>query len=336
MLLFLLVATAFWWFSLMDFGARVYSGQGLVSFGDSFTSWQGSYVNDLSAHIGGSLNNQAAGGTGTTQATRSALASLPVNRKAAVSTLAGFNDIGLCGSPSIELIKSNTRSLIAAALLKENAPASALRSSGAWSALGGAYGGRAFAIGGTGMFTIDPAAYLEWDFFGETLVVGAYATNVFLSGGPWVYRPVRVSIDGGPYQLLETANINTTEDYAYVVMVLKNLGYTKHTVRLSVDDPSYYTTVDYVGTLIEPAAARGVLVGGIPTRTDWGSGLATQAMTDTANAAIESVVSEFSEYPVRYVAVEDYYSSVGPDGIHPDSAGHDQIFQAFKSRISLW
>ncbi len=322
----------------MIFGAKAFIAAGLIAFGDSFTTGLGAsvpanaYINKLSAYLGGTLSNNAVSGTGTTRATQNAHAVLPVNRKSAVSVLAGFNDIGAYGANAYTEIASNLRSLIACALLRENVPASAMRSGGNWTALPNAYGGRAFAIGGTPMYTNDPNAWREWDFFGETLVVGG------ITSFPLPYRSFNVSIDGGPPQLMQAENINPNETYSYAVLVLQNLGFAKHTVRLSVADASYWTTIDYVGTLMEPAAAQAVLIGEIPTRAVWPNGIVNQAVTDAANAAIASVVAEFAEWPVAYVPIGQFYSAADTwymDGIHPSDMGHDKIFRAFESQLSL-
>jgi len=326
----------------MIFGAPIFIGYGLNAFGDSFTIGSGAsdtahqYAIRLNGFIGGAINNKAVSGTGTTIAAQNACTYLPNNRKSAVSILAGYNDLGHFGANAYTEIKSNLRSLIACSLLSESIPASAMRSNGVWNALGSNFGGRAFASGGTPLYTDDALAWLEWDFYGETLVVGAFSTCAYGAEGP-AYHNVKVIIDGGVSQLLQTLNIQCNELYAYTSLILKNLGFSKHTVRLSVDDPSYHTTVDYVGTLIEPKIAQAVLVGEIPTRILWSSGLATQAMTDLVNIYIADTVAEFAEWPVKVVPISQFYftSDVGPDGLHPNDNGHLHIYQAFKSQISL-
>lgn len=327
--------------SPMDFGARAILGAGMYGFGDSFSVGGGASVQTngfsylLAAKIGGTFTNLAVSGTRTAAAAKAALGSLPVVRRPAVVMMSGFNDILTGGS--VASIQCNTRALIAAALLKENVPASGLRQSGAWSVLG-ADGGRANFIGGTGLYTTDPNAYLEWDFFGETLVIGSYTT------AGTQYKDFNVSIDGGAPASFAASGM-TSEVYPATglnALVLQNLGFGKHTVRLSqkAGAPGTYMVVDYVGTLAEPGATGSAFVGQIPSMLNWTYGGLTinQAIEDTANAGIASVVAEFAGWPVRLVPVNDFYTPdathTAPDGEHPTDAGHVQIETAFWSRMS--
>lgn len=337
------IATVSWQIAMMDFGARILTGNGVIALGDSFTLGAGAssqahwYANRVNAFIGGTVNNQGVSGSGTITAAKMALAAIPVNRKKAVTVLSGFNDIGRTGAAAYDKIKANHRAIIAAAFLREAVPASATSMVGSWTALGDSLGGRAFAAGGTPMYTTDAAAYLEWKFFGETLVVGSYTQ---ISSG--AYKDFDVSIDGGAPVVYQSLGLN---DEAYPssgfnALVFKNLGFTEHTVRISPKSGGAYTVVDYLGTLIEPSAAVGLLIGEVPTRTQWtyAGNTINQTVTDDASAAIASVVAEFSEWPVRMVPIGDFYTSgdVGPDGYHPTDVGHEQLFRAFKSQISLW
>jgi len=328
-------------FSLMDFGSRAVVGAGIYGFGDSFSVGGGassqangfSYL--LAAKVGGTFTNLAVSGTRTASAAKAAMGSLPVLRKPIVVMMSGFNDILTLGS--VVSIQANHRALIAASFLKENVPASAMRRSGTWTALG-ADGGRANFIGGTGLYTTDPNAYLEWDFFGETLVVGGYTT----SGTE--YKDFNVSIDGGTPTTF-SASAMTSETYPATglnALVLKNLGFGKHTVRLSQKASviGVYMAPDYVGTLAAPGATGSTFIGQIPSMLNWSyaGNTINQAVEDAANAGIASVVAEFSEWPVRLVPVNDFYTPdsthTAADGEHPTDAGHAQICAAFWSRMS--
>lgn len=328
----------------MDFGTRAVLGAGVYSFGDSFTVGGGAsapangYASLLAAKIGGTFTNMGVSGTRTAAAAKAALGILPVVRKPAVTMMSGFNDILTSGTASYTGIQSNTRALIAASLLRENVPASAMRQSGSWTTLG-ADGGRANFIGGTGLYSTDPNAYLEWDFFGETLVIGGFTTVA--PGG--TYKDFNVSVDGGA-PLTFSAYGMTNEAYPNTglnALVLQNLGFGKHTVRLSQKaGPGAYLVVDYVGTLAAPGATGSTFIGQIPSMVNWTyNGLTiNQAIEDGANAAIASVVAEFSVWPVRLVPVNAFYTP-GPgytisDGEHPTDAGHAQICAAFWSRVS--
>lgn len=329
----------------MDFATPPYSGCGLISFGDSFTVGQGAsapanaYAAKLAAYMGGSFSNRGVSGTGLTNAAAQAYASMPVYRRQVVSILAGFNDISAYGAPAYDLMKTELRSLLASCFLRENVPASALRRSGSWGNMTNV-GGRANSIGGNGIFTQSLSAYLEWDFFGETLVVGSYTSHTGSAPNFGLYEPVNISIDGGPPQVLQTVGVNVFDNYAYATQVLKNLGLAKHTVRLS-PIAGGNTTLDYVGTLTNPEESQSVVVGDIPTRTQWTRGSLTidQQITDGGTAAIREIIAEFTAdgWPVVSAPIGDFYNAadVGPDGIHPTDAGHLAIFNAFSQSIPL-
>lgn len=333
-----------WWMSLVDFGARFNYGSSVLAIGDSFTLGNGAsdlpheYISRFGVYVNGAINNQAVSGTGSSVSAKALLATVPLLRKQGVTILSGFNDIGATGVASIEKIKSNHRAMLAASFLREAVPASlAPRSAGAWTVLGSSAGGKSFAIGGTPMYSDEAAAYLEFDFYGETLVVGAYTQ---ISTG--FYNDLNVSIDGGAPTIYKSLG-ESDDPYpavGYNANIYRNLGVGKHTVRLSAVSAGMHCVIDYIGTMIDPADAYGVLVGSVPTRTNWTHDTFTtdQATTDAASAAIASVVAEFSDYPVRLVPISDFYTTadVGPDGYHPSDTGHFHIYQAFRSRVSLW
>src|SRR4029077_5799235 len=85
------------------------------------------------------------------------------------------------------------------------------------------------------------------------------------------YNDLNVSIDGGAPTVYQSLGLND-EPYpavGYNANVYRNLGAGKHTVRISAVSAGELCVIDYIGTLIDPAAAYGVLVGGVPTRTNW-------------------------------------------------------------------
>jgi lysophospholipase L1-like esterase len=328
----------------MGFGAKFPAGLGVLAFGDSFTLGVGAsdqahwYISRFAAYVGGSVNNKAISGTGTSASAKALLSNSPLLRKQGTTILSGFNDIGATGMASIEKIKSNHRAMLAASFLRDAVPASlAPRSSGVWNTLGSSAGGKSFALGGTPMFSDDVGAYLEFDFYGETLVVGAYTQ---ISTG--FYNDLNVSIDDGAPTIY--LSLGESDDpypaVGYNANVYRNLGAGKHTVRLSGVSTGKHCVIDYIGTLIDPADAAGVLVGGVPTRTNWTHGEFTtdQATTDAASYAIAGVVAEFPDYPVQYIPIADFYSAadVWTDGYHPSDLGHQLIAQAFRSRVNLW
>jgi lysophospholipase L1-like esterase len=329
-------------FMAVDYGARFTRGATISAYGDSFTA--GAYASDtahvyvsrLAAYTGATVNNQAVSGTETAEAAKALLATQPVLRKAPVTVLSGFNDIGRWGTAAFPKIGANTRAMIAAAFLRDVVPASAApRSLGRWIAPGASIGGKSVAVGGTAMYSDDAGAYLEFDIYGPTAVVGAFTQ---ISTG--TYADLNVSVDGGApsvYQSLGLTNMPYPQ-VGYNALVLRNLGVGKHTIRVSAVQSGLHCVIDYVGTLVDPEHAAGMLVGGVPTRTNWtiDGNTINQAITDQASAIIASVVSEFPGYPVRFVPVNDFYNTgFASDGYHPDDTGHFLIYQAFRSRLNL-
>jgi len=325
-----------------DFGTRYLAGAGMYGYGDSFGVAGGasnqahgfSYL--LAAQIGGTFTNAAVSGTRTAAAARAALTNLPVMRRPAVMALTGFNSI-LTGA-AVTSIQADHRAIIAASLLRENVPASAMRSSGTWISYGSSDPGRSNAIGGTAMYSTDPNAWREWDFFGDNVVVGGYTT----SGSQ--YKDFSVSIDGSTPVTFSASGM-TSEAYpatGFNALVLRGLGLGKHTIRVSQKSGAsgVYMVVDYVGTLAAPGSTGSTFIGQIPSMTNWTyNGLTiNQAIEDAANAGIASVVDEFSDYPVFLVPVNDFYTPdsthTAADGEHPTDAGHAQIAAAFWSRMS--
>lgn len=325
----------------MSFGTRYLAGAGMYGFGDSFSVGAGAsspangFSALLAAHIGGTFTNKAVSGTRTMHAAKAAVATLPVNHREAVVMLSGFNDILTGGS--VDSISANTRAVIAASLLRDNVPGSAMRRYGSWTLYGSSDPGRSNAVGGQAMYTTDTNARLEWDFFGDNLVIGGYTTV----GAQ--YKDFSVSVDGGPPATFHASGM-TSEAYPSTglnALVLRGLGKGKHTVQLYQKSgaPGTYMVVDYVGTMASPGSIGSTFIGHIPSMLDWTyNGLTiNQAIEDAANAGIAAVVAEFSDYQVFLVPVNDYYTPdsthTAADGEHPTDAGHAQIFGAFWLRV---
>lgn len=331
----------------MQFGQKTKRGEGVIAIGDSFTvglnatSEAAKYVNRLGGYIGGAVANQGYGGEGWVYCANKALA-LNSDRSRLVTFLAGLNDIrisnGTGGYGAFPKIKANLHAALAACFLQESVPASKLTKSGNWMTLASVAGGRAINIGGTAMYTPDMNAYMEWEFFGETLVIGAIAC---LNSNGKMYSNMLVTIDNGPQELMQVEG-QTNETYGYVAKVYKNLGFGKHTVRIQPADTTNYSCVlDYVGTLCEPWANGPVLVGHIPYVINYTTGthVATPQMFTDANAEMDAIVAEWSDWGVAIVPTNDFFdpaTGCDTDGVHPNNTGHVQIYNGFKSRVSLW
>jgi len=257
-------------------------------------------------------------------------------RRALITICAGLNDVRKNGSLSFKKIECAYRSMLACAFIGKNVtPSDSLyvRRAGAWNTLANV-GGRANYIGGTGLYTNDVSASLEWDFYGENLVIGSITTNSISN-----YQDFKVIIDGVDF-IFEN-NLLTDENYTPNARIFNNLGDGKHTVRIEPISANQWTVIDYLGTLSEPYAQGSVLIGHIPYLTNL-LHLGYTTSIDEINAAnniIDSVALEFADYPVATVKTNDFYKmplDVGSDGVHPNNNGHLHIFDAFHNSLSIW
>lgn len=320
--------------------SKFIAGSGILSFGDSFTVGSNAtsnygYAQMLAAYVGGPASNYGAGSSLTTYSTAKGFAYLPVGyRRQLVTYMAGLNNIRGGGAAAIPCIEGDLRAFIAASLLATAVPASSLPKTGSWSALASDWGGKSYALGGTAMFTSDINATMRYNFYGDNMVVGAYRTS-----GVGHYQDFEIEIDGGAPILFSLLGL-TNKTATYDAKVISGLGVGRHTAIFRPINSIPHTVIDYVGTLVAPGSQAPVLIGKIPYLLNWAqyNSIATQAIADDANAVIESVAAEFSGYDVQVVEVNDFYdysTNCSSDGIHPTSAGHTQISNAFKDRIVL-
>lgn len=321
---------------------KVILGNGIASYGDSLTVGYSAtnnygYSQMLGTLIGGMVENYGVGSMGTTEAVRQAhLHNLVGYRGKAVSIMAGLNDIRSGGATAYEKIANDLRAFLVASLLRTAIPASSMGRVGAWTAqTNQQFGGKAFALGGTPMYTSDTSAYTAVKFYGESFVVGAYATS-----GLGHYQDLDISIDGGdPVRFEMLGKTNVTASYA--VKVFQGLGDGAHVARIRPINNTPYSVLDYVGTLMPKGAQGPIFVGLIPYIQNWtqyGS-IATREICDAANSVIASVVAEFDGYDVVLVDPNKYYdpaTQCSTDGIHPTSAGHTAIFNAFAEQVEVF
>ena len=327
----------------MDFGSYIATGDKLLLCGDSILYGSGAsalgnaFCYKLAAKIGGSVNNQAIGGTRSAAIAGKAVALMPVLRKNPVILGTCINDIltfaaSNQGVSTYEGMKSNYRAILASAFLRDNVAASNMRVTGSW--VPGLSGCRSYSIGGAAMYTADANATLEWDFYGETLVVvGPTTINT-------IYKDVNVAIDGGAATVFH-ASAKVAEPYATTglnALVFQNLGAGPHTVHISqkAGQAGVYMCVDYVGTLAEADATGSVFVSQVPNVNipswTWNGVTFSQQILDDANSAIAAVVAEFAGWRVKLVPVNSHYtpaSQTCADGLHPNDAGHQKWFEAF-------
>jgi hypothetical protein len=325
---------------IKNLGSQFYGDS--LTVGYNATSNNG-YAQQLATLLGGG-NNYAIGHTNTLSATREAYRYLPLNRRSFASYMSGLNDIRSSGANAYAQIEKSHRAFLAACFLKDACPASLMRRTGTWtgfidsvgSGLGGyRHGGKSYALGGTPLYQATPSltAHLDWDFYGDNLVVGGFTTNT--AGN---YQDLGISIDGGSVQTFSLYHLIDDNTMGYDAKIFTGLGAGPHTVRLSPLSTNHDTCIDYVGTLTDAIGSAPAFVSKIPYLGVW-TAPATQAIFDAANVIIGNVVAEFTTlgYPVELVDVNAFYSTVNcdTDGIHPKTAGHTQILNAYLDKMTI-
>ena len=312
----------------------------LQSFGDSFTvGFNASpqtlgYAKLLANLIGGTFNNYGVGSSMSTTSAKLGHQNIAVNRTKTVTWMAGLNDIRQAGLAAIPKLEGNLRAFLAGCFLTSICPASLMTRNGAWTALSNTYGGKSFYNGGTPLYcNSNMNAYLEWNFTGDNVVVGAYRTN----GTTGYYRDLSITIDGGAPVIFALFG-NTNEIVTFDAKVIKGLGSGAHTIRIKPTTTAAHTVVDFVGTLANND--NPVLVSEIPYLLNWAqySSVATQAICDQANQSITNVLAEFSEFNIAKVLANTFYNPqtmCSSDGIHPTNAGHEALLNAFLNKINL-
>lgn len=323
---------------------NVINGIGLLAFGDSFTVGSNAtnnvgYAQQLATYIGGTSVNYGVGSSMSTVSAKKALEVLPEGyRRPVISYMAGLNDIRGGGTAALPKLEGNLRSFLAACFLRDVCPASKMRRTGTWTAQANNYGGKSFYCGGTPLDTSGSLSNsLEWDFYGDNVVIGAYPTN----GVSSFYRDLSISVDGGAPVTFELLG-KTNELISYDAKIIRGLGAGIHTVRVTPLSTSAHNILDYVGTLVDGGTQSPVFVSEIPYLLNWAqySSIATQAICDAANVVINNVVAEFPGLDIEVIKVNDFYDPTLPgkcssDGIHPTSSGHADILNAFKDKITL-
>jgi lysophospholipase L1-like esterase len=314
-------------------------GDGLQSFGDSFTVGYNAsnnigYSKLLANTIGGTFTNRGVGSSMSTTAAKLSRQHLLPSRTMPVTFMAGLNDIRQAGLAAIPKLQGNLRSFLTDCFLSQVVPASQMVRVGTWTALPNSYGGKAYYNGGTPLYcNSNINASLTWNFSGDNVVIGAYRTN----GTTGNYRDVNISIDNGTPVVFELHG-NTNEIVTFDTMIISGLGDGAHTVKIMPTTTAAHTTVDYVGTLNKDMPP--VLVSEIPHLLNWAqySSIATLPICNEANLAIDAILAEFAEYPVQKIHTNSFYdeqSMCSSDGIHPTTAGHSAIFDAFMNEINL-
>ncbi|NNU70380.1 hypothetical protein G9X67_34560 [Rhizobium sp. WYCCWR 11152] len=315
-------------------------GQGVQAFGDSFTVGNNATSNvgfapRFRGIVGGPFYNFGVGHMGAQTAARNGYENHAIGARTIANTwMAGLNDIRGTGVAAFAEIEQGLTAFLASAFLGSYKPASLMTKIGTWTALSNAYGGKAFSLGGTPLYTnSNMSASLSWTFTGDNVVIGSYATN----GTTGYYQDLDIEIDGvhSPFNILGKTDIQA----GVAAKLITGLGAGSHTITIHPTTTAAHTVVDFVGT-VTPDNKAPVLVSHIPYVADWAAygSVATKEIADAANILIGEVVSRFQAIGclVELVEVNEFYDPSGSsDGIHPPDRGHSQITMAFLDRVIL-
>ena len=346
------------------FRIPVTPGQALKAFGDSITVGTGAsvaatygYIQRLAQYLRAPLTNAAVSGTGSNSITFTSFSTLAkYNRPHEVVTWMGsHNDIyrGGTNAKTITKLKGELRSFLANAFLLTAVPASdsTLTKTGTWVSGAGIREKAAASLGGSLRYSQTTNDTITGSFTGDNFVVGAFASDgVSLHVGTFT-----VSIDGassGPG--FATYNGDGLADgisdgvydnkLTHDVVVMTGLGVGSHTftIKLTSASASFPVYIDYIGTMNYPTAAAPVIVyeSSRPNTAGYslGGGVWSPAAFDLADAAINSVVAEFYNFPV-VVAKTSFYQNtttdIGVDNEHPNDLGHFHLEQAAMEVIDI-
>lgn len=316
-------------------------GSGAIFYGDSFTysSTLGRYSTILSSYFYGPSTNHGANGQQVRAASNIAVAK-PIGRTQIMCVMIGLNDLLQKGAGSQNCIVNNIKSMIAAGLLKTQCLASSMTSVGTWNNGNTVMGDRSYAFGSRSQYTAQgPSdAYKEWVFDGDNVVVGTICAPT------GAYKDLDVLVDGVLQPRLINASM-TNDQYGHNVGIYKGFGPGTHTVRVQPVSVGTTSMIDYVGTLDAPEDAIPVVVGHIPHVHPSNSFGLANSTVDTVNAALDVMLAEFSDWPVRAARINDYYDGVTeslPDFIHPThiltsptGPGMQHIAEAFMENFTF-
>jgi hypothetical protein len=288
-------------------------GKGVIFYGDSFTrsSTLGRYSTIISSYIYGLSTNHGADGTTARYSSNIAIGK-PNGRTQTMIIMTGLNDLLQKGG-TVNCIVNNIRSMIVTGLLDTQCLASSMTSVGSWSNGNNVMGDRSYALGSTAKFTTQgpEVAYREWVFEGDNVAVGS------ICAGTSAYKNIDVLVDG--VQQAPVVNVGSTNDqYGHSATLYKGFGPGNHTLRVQSVLAGGTTMIDYACTLIEPSLAAPIVVCHVPY-VHSSVGL-SNATVDAVNNAIDSMVAEFSDWPVVVARTNDYYTAQTEtiaDGIHP-------------------
>ncbi len=286
------------------------------------------------------LVNHGLSGSGAFEASKQGFIASGKQREAGIyACMAGFNDLNVGNSFSaktITKIQGCHRAFLANAFLSCSVPASdaSVTKSGTWVDIPSSMFAKAeIGLGGKGKYTVTPGSQISWSFSGTSLVVGVYNSDGIVQH----VQNMNVSVDGGTHYYNGEGcadGINNgldDERLTHEAVVFQGLSAGSHTVTVNTTGASTPLYVDYFGTLADPGTCQPVLIAEPPYLTSGGLAI-TRPRSQQASIAILQTLNEFSDYPWRFVRVNDWYDAACDaytDGIHPNDYGHKKIAKAF-------
>jgi hypothetical protein len=322
------------------------------AFGDSYTAGQQaspsteSYINKLAAINKIAITNNAVGGTGVWAACKAHFtAYTTLGANSATIWMSGFNDLRRSGNNAATFlkIKGCLRSAIINQLISAVSAASAVTNTGSWSNITGIGDKSANGLGGNARQSSTIGNTLTYTSpVSSNVVVGTFNTD----GTTYDYGRFTVSIDG---TVVQTFNPNSRTDgitdgtydngRTQEVLIFEGLANSTHSVVITLLDAKT-TVVDYFGILESPYYNMPMFVSSIPKMTTAGYALSpangSDAIFNAGDVAIQDVINEFPNRPIKYVPLDNYWdpnTGIGADNGHPSNAGYTMIANAFQACI---
>lgn len=325
----------------------------LIAYGNSITLGQNTSASDSAyiirygALLGLIVDNKAVSGRGIWRATSEASAAENPGHTKMASVMAGFNDArrGGLARKTLNKIINGHKAIFINHFLKFWVAAgngANVTRTGTWTTT--------FASSTIGGKSVELGAYTNT--INDSITFTATGTNIVFSpiygdGTTNVYsNSVEVYLDNvlqGTYSfnqgtdaISDGADANTYQPGGFI---FSGLVYGSHKVKL-INKDNHSMVIDYFGQLSEPNNSYPLLIFHSPKMDATGYATspanASDAIIDTVNAKIDSLVATFpSLYPVYVAHTNSYYTNTTASGdldvadhIHPTNQGHRKIYNA--------
>lgn len=308
------------------------SAASLVMNGDSITaSFPGNtvpatslYTYKLGAELNRSIVNRAVSGAQAADQSLAATSFVP-SANDIHTVLIGANDVRLYPQSKIPMWERFVRDLVLkmAVTNRVNATGS-VTLAGSWSNT---------VVNTVGKNTTQNGAKATATVSGTAVYVSFIIQDSALAGGV-----VSVKIDGVTVGTIDSTSLGLAThngaSYAPGAVRFGGLSDGNHTVELEVMSSGKIFYLDFIAGS-DQAAYPAVYVGNVIRQIFGGYG--TDANVAAFNASISSIVSELALDGLN-VSLVDESATINPltdlvDGIHPNAAGHQKIFEAFMAQV---